>query len=129
MSQYMLHIVAPSHRDDIAAIVGDLAALQALRDAVDDAIESGTGGASLTQSDGECYVLPVVRVADMAHVCTYYAFEYAPIRSERETVPVRAVRGMMEAIGKALELRWTHEESDMHATAKRLHDETLPAQK
>lgn len=107
MSDYILHIIAPSHYDDVAALIGDLAALQSLREAVDDAIASGTGGAFLTQSDGEYYVLPVVRVPDMTHVYTAYATQPATVRSEREAVPLRAVHGMMDAIRKSIELGQT----------------------
>lgn len=129
MSEHMLHILAPSHRDDIAALVGDLPALHALRDAVDDAIESGTGGAFLAQADGECYILPVVRMSDMAHVFTSYAGEYAPVRSKRETLPVRAVHGMTEAIRKSLESRWTCDSAGTHTPAQRLQHEAPPTRK
>lgn len=122
MSERMLHIIAPSHYDDVAALIGDLAALLALRNAVDDAISSGTGGAFMAQSDGECYVLPVVRVENMTHVHTSYAAYGATVRSERETVPLRAVNGMMEAIRKSLELSWIGDSNGRVATKGQEHE-------
>lgn len=106
MSELMLHILGPSRSEDLAALVGDLAALYALRDAVDDAIHSGTGGAFLMQSDGEGYALAVVRASDMTHVCTNYTNEITPVRSERELVPLRAVHQMRKAICKAVQSQW-----------------------
>lgn len=101
MSEQMLHILGPSRHDDVAAIVGDLSALFALRDAVNDAIQSGTGGTFLAQSDGEGYALAIVRASDMGSVCTAYAGESTPVRSARETVPMRGLPHFIEAIRKS----------------------------
>src|SRR5471032_1803266 len=101
MSEHMLHILAHSRREGNAAIVGDLCALHALRDAIDDAIRSGTGGAFLTQSDGEGYALAVLTTPDMQTVFTAYADEIAPVRSEREMVDPRNASRFMEAIEKS----------------------------
>jgi len=110
MSEGMLHIIAPSRHENVGAVVGDLAALHALRNAIDDAITSGTGGVFLAQSDGEGYFLPVVRAYDMTHVFTAYAFEAWPVRSDREMVPMRAVHGMNEAIRKSVAPAWMHDQ-------------------
>ncbi len=114
MSELMLHIIGPSRDDDVAALVGDLAALYALRDAVDEAIHSGSGGVFLAQSDGERYALAVVREPDMAQVCTNYANEIWPVRSEREVVPLRAVEHMLDAVGKALRSKWADSDVEIH---------------
>ena len=101
MSEQMLHILAPSRFDDVAAIVGDEPALWKLKAAVDEALRSGCGGAYLSQSDGEGYSLAIVRVPDMYPVCTTYAGEVSPARSLRETVGVRAVPNFIDALRKA----------------------------
>lgn len=107
MSEHMLHILAPSRYDSVAAIVGDNTALYQLRTAIDDAIKSGTGGVHLIQSDGEGYSLAIVRAADMNPVCTTYAGEVAPRRSLRETVSVRAMPNFLDALQKAKPPAWT----------------------
>jgi hypothetical protein len=101
MSEQMLHILAPSRYDDVAAIVGDEPALRKLKAAVDEALRSGCGGAYLSQSDGEGYSLAIVQVPDMYPVCTTYAGEVSPARSRRETVGVRAVPHFIDALRKA----------------------------
>jgi hypothetical protein len=101
MSEHMLHILAPSRFDSIAAIVGDPTALRQLREAINDAIDSGTGGTYLIQSDGEGYSLAVVRANDMYPVCTTYAGDVAPVRSLRETVAMRALPRFLEAVQKS----------------------------
>ncbi len=101
MSEQMLHILAPARFDDVGAIVGDLIALRRLRDAIDDAIESGTGGTYLMQSDGEGYSLAVVQAKDMYPVCTAYAGEIAPRRSGRETVTIRGLPLFLDALQKS----------------------------
>jgi hypothetical protein len=101
MSEQMLHILAPSRFDDVAAIVGDASALWKLKAAVDEALRSGCGGAYLSQSDGEGYSLAIVQVSDMYPVCTTYAGEVSPARSKRETVGVRAVPHFIDALRKA----------------------------
>lgn len=126
MSEHMLHLIAPSRHENVGAVVGDLAALHALRNAVDDAITSGTGGAFLAQSDGEYYFLPVVQASDMTHVFTSYALEVAPLRSARETVPLRDVHGMMEAIRKSLEPAWIDDGTGSYTLKKGSQHETQP---
>ena len=101
MSEKMLHLLAPSRFDNIAAVVGDRTALLQLRNAIDDALKSSTGGAFLFQSDGEGYSLAVVCVDCMYHVCTTYAGEVSPERSKRETVGLRSVPNFLHALGKA----------------------------
>lgn len=101
MSEHMLHILAPSRFDSVGAIAGDQTALRQLRDAINDAIESGTGGTYLLQSDGEWYSLAVIQATDMFPVCTAYAGEVAPQRSERETVSMHGLPRFMEAIQKS----------------------------
>ena len=101
MSERMLHLLAPSRYDDVAAIVGDSTALLRLRNSIDDALKSSTGGTFLFQSDGEGYSLAVVCVDDMYPVCTTYAGEISPERSRRETVSLRAVPHFLFALGKA----------------------------
>lgn len=101
MSEKMLHLLAPSRFDNVAAVVGDSTALLQLRNAIDDALKSTTGGTFLFQSDGEGYSLAVVRVDDMYPVCTTYAGEVAPARSRRETVSLRSVPHFLCALGKA----------------------------
>jgi hypothetical protein len=102
MSENMLHILAPSRYDSVAAIVGDITALYGLRRAINDAIHSGTGGTYLFQSDGEGYALAVVQRSDMYPVCTTYAGEIAPHRSLRETMSLRTVPHFLDALQKAL---------------------------
>jgi len=101
MSEHILHILAPSRYDEVAAIVGDFIALRELRAAIDEAIQCGTGGTFPSQSDGEGYALAVVLVPDMAPVCTSYAGEINPARSRRETINMRALPRFMEAIRKS----------------------------
>lgn len=111
MSEHMLHILGPSRYDSVAAIVGDPAALQALRDAINDAIRSGTGGTFLMQSDGEGYSVAVVRAPDMSPVCTTYAGEVAPVRSKREKISLRGLPRFMEAFRKSFESGWTEKKA------------------
>lgn len=106
MSEHMLHILAPSRFDSIGAIVGDRSALVALREAITDAIDSGTGGTFLMQSDGEGYSLAILNAPDMFPVYTTYAGEVAPARSKRETVSLRALPRFMEAIRKSYIAGW-----------------------
>ena len=101
MSEKMLHVLAPSRHDNVAAIVGDSAALVKLRNAIDDALKSNAGGTFLYQSDGAGYSLAVVRVDDMHPVCTTYAGETAPERSKQETVGLRSLPNFLNAYRKA----------------------------
>jgi hypothetical protein len=102
MSNRMLHILSPSRYDDVAAIVGDTDALLRLRNALDDAITTGTGGTFLFQSDGEGYSFAIVRVDDMYPVHTTYVGETSPLRSRRETVSLRGVPNFVQALCKAV---------------------------
>lgn len=106
MSEHMLHILAPSRFDSVGAIVGDYVALNALREAINDAIYSGTGGTFLMQSDGEGYSLAVVQTPDMSPVCTTYAGEVSPARSKREKVSLRGLPRFLEAIRKSYKSGW-----------------------
>lgn len=115
MSEHMLHILAPSRFDSVGAIVGDYVALHALRDAINDAIQSGTGGTFLMQSDGEGYSLAIVQAPDMFPVCTTYAGELSPKRSKRETVGLRAVPRFMEAVRKSYVSGWVEKIARTHA--------------
>ncbi|WP_146204246.1 hypothetical protein [Massilia glaciei] len=101
MSEHMLHILAPSRFDRVAAIVGDLTALSQLRDAIADAIDSGTGGTYLVQSDGEGYSMAVVQAPDMSPVRTTYAGEVGPQRPKGEMVSMRGLPRFTEAIEKS----------------------------
>jgi len=58
-----LHIYGQSMWHDQASIVGTVAGLEALRDAINAAIERGTGKATASVSDGEGYFIEVVRAA------------------------------------------------------------------
>jgi hypothetical protein len=123
MSNHMfLHILSPSRHDNIGAIVGDLTALRTLRDAINDAIESGTGGTFLMQSDGEGYSLAIVRAQDMSSVCTSYANEVAPMRSERETILLKAVPRFLDAIRKSYQSTWPAGAKEAICRAKRKGD-------
>lgn len=101
MSEKMLHIFAPTRFDSVGAIVGDLIALNQLRDAITDAIDSGTGGTYLTQSDGEGYSLAVVMASDMSKVSPTFPSEVATQRATRQTVGMRALPRFLEAIQKS----------------------------
>lgn len=101
MSEKMLHIFAPTRFDRVGAIVGDTAALQRLRDAITDAIHSGTGGAYLTQSDGDGYSLAIVEAEDMTRVCVTHSSEAATRHTTRQTVGMRALPRFLEAIQKS----------------------------
>lgn len=101
MSENVLHIFAPTRFDTVGALVGDHTALTRLRDAIIDAIESGTGGAYMLQSDGEGYSLAVLRANDMWRVCSPQPGEIATTRATRQTIGMRALPRFLEAIQKA----------------------------
>lgn len=101
MSQNMLHIVAANRMNNTSVIVGDRGALARLRDAIEQALFSGSGGARLFASDGEAHNIAVVFESNMYPVYTSYANEPAPARSRRETVPIEQLRHYEAAIGKA----------------------------
>lgn len=102
MSKDMLHIRNPGRRDNVAAIIGDRRALEALQRAVDTALATGAGGAFLFSSDGEGYALAVAMEENMEVVQTAYANEAMPERSLRELVPMYAVQNFDVALRKAL---------------------------
>lgn len=105
MSELMLHIQSPGRWDGVAGIVGDRDALQALREAPDDALATGSGGAFAYSSDGEGYALAVALQPTMYQVHTAYAGELSPERSLREMLPLRGVANFLPGYCKALEKR------------------------
>lgn len=101
MSEHILHLVAGTRLHNTSVIAGDRAALESLRCAIDDALRSGSGGISLYASDGEPHEVAVVLERDMDPVYTSYAFEAAPARSRRETVPIEQLQNHAKALEKA----------------------------
>lgn len=101
MSQNILHIVAANRMSNTSVIVGDRGALACLRDAIEQALICGSGGARLLASDGEPHNIAVVFEHDMYPVYTSYANEPAPARSRRETVPIEELRHFPAALDKA----------------------------
>lgn len=102
MSVQILHIQSPGRWDAVAAIVGDRAALQALRVAVDAALATGSGSVYVFSSDDEEYALAVALEPYMYRMHTLYAGETEPVRSLRETMPFRAMPNFSMAYCKAL---------------------------
>lgn len=74
-----LHIYAQEYWHDEAYIVGTQAALGALRNAIDAALETGRGKAELFVSDGEGYTVHVMAESDetMGKLCAPYTDEFA----------------------------------------------------
>lgn len=105
MSDYMLHIAGATRTTNCSVIVGDRAALIALRAALDDALQSGSGGAFLATSDGEHHAVAIVLTGDMYPVYTTYADEKNPCRSRRETIPVNKLLNYRAALAKAHEMQ------------------------
>lgn len=105
MSAHILHLLSPARWDSVGAIIGDRPALEGLREALNSALETGAGGTFVYSSDGEGYALAVALENDMHAVHTAYAREAAPVRSMRETIPMRAVRNFKAAISLAIEHR------------------------
>lgn len=101
MSEHMLHIVGATRMNNSSAIVGDRAALRSPRAAIDDALASGSGGASTYSSDGEPHAVAVILADDMYPVCTTYADENFPQRSGRETVSIQQLANYSAAVRKA----------------------------
>ena len=101
MSQKMLHIVAETRMGNTSVLVGDRAALNSLRHAIEDALATGSGGASVFSSDGEFHKVAIVLENDMYPVFTTYAFELAPERSRRETIAVDQLQNYSTAVEKA----------------------------
>jgi hypothetical protein len=105
VSEQMLHLRSPDRWGNVAAIVGDRTALEALRRAVEAALRTGSGGAFLFSSDGEGYDLAVALEENMWNVQTAYANETAPVRSLREVIPIHAVLNFRPALCKAMRSR------------------------
>ena len=105
MSKNLLHMAGPTRKDSMSKIVGDIAALTNLRDAIDDALNTGSGGTQVFMSDGEPYLIAVVRENDMDPVYTTYANEVSPQRSKRETIDMEEVGNYLMASHKARENR------------------------
>lgn len=101
MSQNMLHIVAASRMSNTSVIVGDRTALNSLWHAIEDALATGSGGASVSTSDGEFHNVAIVLEDDMYPVYTTYAFELAPERSRRETIAIEHLQNYSTAVEKA----------------------------
>lgn len=59
MSHSKLHIYSPAYHHDHAFIVGDRTALEALRAAIDAALQVGEGTAEAMTADGEGFELKV----------------------------------------------------------------------
>lgn len=105
MSEQMLHIQSPGRWDGVACIVGDQSALLSLRDAVNAALATGSGGVYAYSSDGEGYLLAVALKTEMYDVQTAYAGEISPMRSLREILPMHALANFLIGYGKALDQR------------------------
>lgn len=105
MSNHILHMMSPARWDSVAAIVGDRAALEGLRDALAKALAQGAGGTYVYSSDGEGYALAIALESEMHSVYTAYAGEFKPKRSLREKTPIRAVANFQAAITEAIERR------------------------
>jgi len=101
MSSFVLHIASAGRFDNRSTIAGDRTALLCLRDAIDDALLTGSGGAALYCSDGERHSVGIVRAEDMGDVCTTYAGESNPSRSKRETVHIKQLPYFLNAQWKA----------------------------
>ncbi|KQQ44708.1 hypothetical protein ASF61_21505 [Duganella sp. Leaf126] len=86
MDTPILHLIGPCRDGSPAMIAGDVVALTRLRAAIDAAIANSIGMAELFSSDYEPYDLLVVAPPNMWNVCTVYAGEINPVRSQRETV-------------------------------------------
>lgn len=104
MSDNILHIVGATRMGNCSVIVGDRAALDSLRTALDDAMRTGSGGAALSSSDGEPHSVSVVLENDMYPVYTTYAGETNPTRSRRETVPIASLPNYGAALAKATDM-------------------------
>jgi hypothetical protein len=105
MSAHILHLLSPARWDTVGAIIGDRPALEGLREALNSALETGAGGTFVYSSDGEGFALAVALESEMHTVHTAYAREFAPVRSMRENVPMRAVRNFRPAVLLAIERR------------------------
>lgn len=101
MSQNILHVVAGTRMSNASVIVGDRAALDSLRQAIEDALTTGSGGTSVVSSVGEPHNVAVVFENDMYPVFTTYAFEPAPERSRRETMAIDQLPNFSAAVEEA----------------------------
>lgn len=86
MDTPILHLIGPCRDGSPAMIAGDVVALARLRTAIDAAIANSIGMAELFSSDYEPFDLLVIAPPNMWNVCTAYAGEVNPVRSQRETV-------------------------------------------
>ena len=86
MDTPILHLIGPCRDGSPAMIAGDVVALTRLRVAIDAAIANSIGMAELFSSDYEPFDLLVIAPPNMWNVCTAYAGEINPVRSQRETV-------------------------------------------
>lgn len=82
----ILHLIGPCRDGSPAMIAGDVVALARLRNAIDAAIANSIGMTELFSSDYEPFDLLVIAPPNMWNVCTAYAGEINPVRSQRETV-------------------------------------------
>lgn len=101
MSENTLHIFAPTRFDNVGAIVGDLLALLQLRNAISDAIDTGTGGTFLIQSNGEGFSLAVLHTEDMSKVRPTCRAEVPSRHTTQQTIGMRALPRFLEAIQKS----------------------------
>lgn len=97
----ILHIASASRYNNRTVIAGDRTALLSLRNALDDALLTGSGGAPLFCADGESHAVVVVRAEDMANVYTTYSGESDPARSGRETTPIQQLPFYLNALWKS----------------------------
>lgn len=104
MSENLLHIASATRASNCSVIVGDRAGLRALREALNDALGTGSGGAFLSAADGEHHAVAVILTGDMYPVYTTYAGEINPARSKRERVPISKLLNYRAAIAKAHEM-------------------------
>lgn len=104
MSDQILNIMGATRWSNCSAIVGDQAALLSLRDALDEALLTGSGGVLQNTSDGEHHAVAVILEDDMDPVYTTYADEPRPVRSGRETVPIHQLENYRAAMEKAHEM-------------------------
>lgn len=86
MDTPILHLIGPCRDGSPAMIAGDVVALARLRAAIDAAITNSVGMTELFSSDYEPFDLLVIAPPNMWNVCTAYAGEVNPVRSQRETV-------------------------------------------
>lgn len=101
MSHHYLNVVAATRWNNTSVIVGDRVALRKLRDTIDQALRTGAGGTTLFSSDGEPHRVAVVFEDNMYPVYTSYAYEPAPERSRRETMPIDKLHNYGSALDKA----------------------------